>query len=587
MKSSENIAKASRLGPIRPMSRAEPRTEARVAIDDAERASGWTERTAADVSSLMVELGRLAKAVPFYGSGSAAARSLAERACRALRSDLARAGPLELEVSDRGLEASGISGQFGSDHLREAVRALRGVSVQRIRFTEVVSTEALLAFAEALDRIDREGRPASQLGIEVDGEICVTLSSNAEDDSDSEFDRETLATDRPVASLGSALLRGGARSAACSDASPEEPPREKPDVHSSPLVAPASGPEGERLLAGLRELDRCGDDDRYLQLAETVAEGARALCDDGLLDEAIRAMLVLGDHAVGGGGRSAIQATVARATLLELAISDRLRELIDRACSSDTRTSVRAAQLLLTLGEHAVPALIERLGIEREDARRAQLTGLLIALGEHAVPSLAGAIASGNGPRARLGIRIAGEMQCPALAKPLRDLLCAKDGPLQKEAARALAEMGNSAAVRALLEALESKHERTAAIAAFSLGTLAAPRSRSALVRRLERATQDRSWNLAREILQALGQFQVGDRATARALLAWVQRGGPPWRRPDLELKLEAVSTLGQLSGPETTQALREIAGARLSARLCERARRILDRRGDGRAAVR
>jgi hypothetical protein len=204
-------------------------------------------------------------------------------------------------------------------------------------------------------------------------------------------------------------------------------------------------------------------------------------------------------------------------------------------------------------------------------------------LGEATVPTLTAAIASGKGIRARLGIRLAGELQCPDLVKPLRDLLCAKDGPLQKEAARALDEMGNSAALRALLEALESKHDRTAEIAASALGSLGAPRSRSALVRRLERATQDRSWNLCRELLQSIGQFQLGDRATARALLAWVQRGGPPWRRPDLELKLDAVTTLGQLGGPESAQALGEIAGMRLSKRLCERARRILDRRRDGR----
>ena len=551
-----------------------------MAIDESTQAGGWSERTAADLASLMVELGRVFKAVPYYGADSKASRSLAERACRALQSDLARAGPLELEVRDGSLAASDVAGELGSDHLGDVAHELARVGVQRLRFTEVVSTEALIAFVIAVDGIDTHGRPTSQLGIEVDGEICLLLDGG-------DPDSDTLTTSQPMASLGSSLLRGPGPDAHDGEDGENED-EEKPDVHEDPLAAPAGAPDGKRLRSSLEALDQCSDDDRYPQLCASIADTVRRLCDEGMLEEAARAMFVLCDHATGqGGGRSGVQARIAQGTLLELSIGERLGDMIDRACSSDTSTSVRAAQLLLTLGGHPVPALIERLGVEEDEDRRARLTGVMIALGEAAVPALTAAIASGNGPRARLGIRIAGEIQCPALAKPLRDLLCAKNGPLQKEAGRALVEMGNSAAMRALLDALESRHDRTAEIAAFGLGTLGAPRSRAALIRRLERAAQDRSWNLAREILQSLGQFQTGDRATARALLAWVQRGGPPWRRPDLDLKLEAVTTLGLLSGPETTEALREIARLRLSPRLGERARRILDRRGDGRSAPR
>ncbi len=535
-------------------------------MQDLEHGSGWGERTAADVSSLMVELGRVAKAIPFYGTDTDTAQTLGERACRALHADLARAGPLELEVGDEAFHLAGVPGSFGSDHLARAARGLERAGVQRIRFTEVVSTASLMSFIGSLAGLEDGERPASQLGIEVDGEICFLLSSD--DDTD------TLTTDELFASLGSSLLGGLADEAQASDP--------KPSIDQDPLASPASSPDAARLLGCLRELDRCSEDPVYVQLVQKVADATRILCDEGLREEAIRTMFVLADHVMGEGGRSGVQARVARSALLELAMGDRLGELIDRACSSDTGTSVRAAQLLLIVGEQAVPALVERLEIDLDTVRGGQLTGLLIALGEATVPTLTGAIASGNGVRARLGIRLAGELQCPGLVKPLRDLLCAKDGPLQKDAARALEEMGNSAALRALLEALDSKHDRTAEIAASALGSLGAPRSRSALVRRLERATQDRSWNLCREILRSIGQFQLGDRATARALLAWVQRGGPPWRRPDLELKLVAVTALGQLGGPESTRALGEIAGMRLSSRLCERAKRILDRRGDG-----
>ncbi len=545
-------------------------------MDDSGLAGAWGERTSADLSSLLLELGRAWKAASFYGPDNVTTQKLIERACRAWQSDLARAGPLELELTPGGFQLAGVRGVYGTEHLGKVSDGLARLGIQRLRFTEVISSRSLTAFIGSLLEMSAGIRPVSQLGIEVDGEICLSLDS----DEATGPDGDALPDEPPLASLGSSLLRARRDEARA----PDEP--EKPDPGFEPPPADRNAGSA-RLRALLQDLDRCTDDDGYERLAARAADGARGLCDEGLVEAAMRAIYVLADHVMGEGGRSAVQARIARATLLDLALGDRLGLLIDRACSNDTTASVHAAQVLLIVGEQAVPALLERLDAEAGGPREGQLTGLLIALSECAVPALRAAIGSGAGSRARLGVKIAGDLQCPELVKPLRDLLCAKDGPLQKDAARALVEMGNSAALRALMEAVESRHDRTAEIAASALGALGEPGGLTALVRRLERATQERRWDLGRHLLQAIGQFERGDRATARALLAWVQRGGPPWRRPDLDLKLEAVSALGQLAGEETTDALREIAGLRAPARLCERARRILDRRGDGRRSPR
>lgn len=545
---------------------------------------GWGERTGADVASLLVELGRVWKAASFYGAEAPPTAGLADRAARAWQSDLARAGPLELEVSGRGFRVDGLPGLYGTEHLAAVAAGLSALGVQRIRFTEVLSSASLTAFVAALCRLDEE-RPASQLGIEVNGEICWVLGSEPP------VDAPAAAVGLSADSLGGTLL--GSRhmpppQPGSSDLEPDPDELEAPEKSEDEAHLPtATGPDGAGLLQILQEIERCADDDGYRQLADRVAGAARALSEEGLDEEAHRALLLLADHAVGEGGRSAVQARLARSTLVELATGTRLAGLIDRACAKDTKVGVRAAQVLLTLGEHAVPALFERLERERDSGRAAQLTGLLIAIGEAAVPTLGAAMESGPGRRARLAIQLAGDLQCPAFVRPLRALLCARQGELQRDAARALVEMGNSAALRVLLEALESRTDRVAEIAAFSLGTLASPRSLPALVRRLERATDERRWSLVREVLQALAQFHEADRATARALVTWIQRGGPPWRRPDLDLKLEAVTTLGQLGGRHTTDALREIAGLPVPTRLRERAERILDRRGDGRLTPR
>ena len=189
---------------------------------DPEQASGWSERTAADVSSLMVELGRVAKAIPFYGADADTAQTLGERACRALHTDLARAGPLELEVGDDGFHLAGIPGSFGSDHLASAARSLRRAGVQRIRFTEVISTASLMSFMGSLDGLEDGERPASQLGIEVDDEICLRLGSDE--------DSESLTTQEPFASLGSSLLKGSGEETRASD--------DKPSIDQDPGFSP-------------------------------------------------------------------------------------------------------------------------------------------------------------------------------------------------------------------------------------------------------------------------------------------------------------------------------------------------------------
>ena len=52
-------------------------------MDDSGLADAWGERTSADLSSLLVELGRAWKAVSFYGPDDPITHGLIERACRA------------------------------------------------------------------------------------------------------------------------------------------------------------------------------------------------------------------------------------------------------------------------------------------------------------------------------------------------------------------------------------------------------------------------------------------------------------------------------------------------------------------------
>jgi hypothetical protein len=183
----------------------------------------------------------------------------------------------------------------------------------------------------------------------------------------------------------------------------------------------------------------------------------------------------------------------------------------------------------------------------------------LIALCEVTTPCLKAAIGGTNGRRARLAIRIACDLQTPALVAPLREHLC-RPGPSPKDAARALVEIGNAVAVDALLAGVASEQLRVAEIAARSLGTLGAPHALSPLVERLHFAGRQRAWDLVREILASIGQFASCDPATAERLKSWICQPRLGRGRPHLDLRLEAVTVLGQLAGPSVDRTLRDIA---------------------------
>jgi hypothetical protein len=206
---------------------------------------GWGERTPADVSSLLVELSRVSKAAAFYGADARDTRTLAARTCRAWKADLARAGPLELEVIEGGFALSGAPGLFGNEHFGEAAAQLLRLGVQRIRFTEVLTPESVTAFVAEVHRLEEGNRPRSHLGIEVDGEICLSLDG---DDAESTTQEMALTAEPPQASLGSSLLGGSPRVESSGETggdetSGEEPSREdeKPESEGDPLTDSLAG----------------------------------------------------------------------------------------------------------------------------------------------------------------------------------------------------------------------------------------------------------------------------------------------------------------------------------------------------------
>ena len=107
-------------------------------------------RTAPELATLLLELGRLIRARRFYPAGDARLAAVYERSLRAWRADLERRGPLDLELSADGFRESGGRGVLSHPGLVELQRDLAERGLTRLCFDADLDGEAFAAFAEVL-----------------------------------------------------------------------------------------------------------------------------------------------------------------------------------------------------------------------------------------------------------------------------------------------------------------------------------------------------------------------------------------------------------------------------------------------------
>jgi HEAT repeat protein len=233
-----------------------------------------------------------------------------------------------------------------------------------------------------------------------------------------------------------------------------------------------------------------------------------------------------------------------------------LDDVVQRACETEPQASVRATQILLQLGAHAVPRIFDALVDEPDPKRRGQLNALLIAMGEKALPEAKASLEAAHPERARLAARLSGEMQNPACIPYLAGLIKDVATPIElvREATKALARIGTPAALAVLQEAVASPRPDLAGAAAYCLGASQAPRALESLAGALRRALREDQDELARETLRGLGA--LGRSEAVPVLEEVLSKGGLLARRRMRELKLGVVSALARIRGSEARAAL-------------------------------
>ncbi|MCZ6784874.1 MAG: HEAT repeat domain-containing protein [Proteobacteria bacterium] len=545
-------------------------------------------RTAGDLTSLLVELMRALRGLRFYGSEHPARRALLDRSFLAWQVDLERAGTLELRIENAVFRGSGVSEPVPHGQLTDLAQTLIARGVDCLTFSPQLERAAFHAFVELLalnlDALRNRGGFAAALadrceaGIRVDGgppperaEVAFQeLEGFDPDERETEpAPSEPLAAPaaplRPPAppppdpsrapSLGSALLGSSAPQVEAFES------RSKERLEESPLDAAANDDADEALRLALRDLDQCREDAGYEQTAVEVVAQAVALSRLELGGASYRAMLVLSDHAVGLDGRSSTQVRLAQGALEELAQGPRLQGLIDRACDPDSSVSVRAAQLLLQLGGRVVSALLDRLGEENDPQRVAQLTGTVLALGERGTPVLVASIRQGAPERARLAVRLAGELQSANLVPTLVDVLRGDSPELAREAARALTHVGNPTAVEALIDVLSCSDEALRELAAHCLGTVGGPRAAEALLEFLDENISAGRTALARTVIRELAALESD--AAIPKLASILERKSLFHRKDRRELKLAAIGALAVMPSGEAWRAIERATRSR------------------------
>jgi HEAT repeat protein len=546
-----------------------------------EREQEVAARSAADVAAMLIELGRAVKACHFYASDHPARKATLERSFRAFESALARAGALELDVSAGALHVAG-SDPIGRGSLDELVRALIERGVRRLRFEPGLEHDAFVQLVAVLtldpdELVDAGG---------VQGALATAGAGVRVNEPGAE---EAAVADVAVPSPAPAELAAGddadlpAPKVQTTDADPltqldgllHDKTTEMEDGTLAPEVAPEPGAD---LVACLRSLDECRDETRYAELLQRVAASLDELRGASAGDEPYRAILVLSSHAM-ESSRSQRQRLLAEEALFHVAAGPRLADLVLRACAGSTAGSVRATQILLHLGAHAVPHLLDALLAADDPERRGRLSAVVVAMGEKTAPVLKEAFDTSDPQRARLAARLAGELQNPELITYLRGILREAEAPdeLHREAAKALARIGNAAATQVLIESLAHPSTDVATCVAHSMGSVANPKVVEGLVAALRRALRDDELELARESIRALGR--VGRAEAVPTLSAILERRSWIGRKRLRELKLAAAAALGRLPGDEARQILERCAKARGDAQIRRAAQTALSSR--------
>lgn len=499
------------------------------------------------VAPLLIELARAVRAHQFFAPDHPTRSHALKRAISVWRGGLGRTGEIELEVEETRFTVGGCEPVEGPavDELARLLHRQRVIGVHVHPDLDPRELEALVtALAEDAERIrQRGGLPRALKGAGVRHVAIWELP--------------------PEGGPARTATVGGDAAAGATAAGPTEPLSETT----------------VKLIKELAELEQCDDLGDYRLIANRVDGLVSRLLPAKNYVDAYRAALVLCRHVSDTEGRPHAIREEARGRLRELFHDEELRDyLMDRAYEEKGLSSVQAVQVLMHLTPYSVPRLL-RAHASSDADERDRTTSILIAMGEHATPSILDELASEDPARMRRAARLLGDMQNPAAVEVLADRIHDGDLAVRREVALALARIGTDRAVRVLADAAGGEPE----VAALAVGSLGSCPNRTA-VRVLIDTIADSSRApeaVRREAIRSLGR--IGAPTALDPLGQILERRTLLGRKRNRPLRIAAAHAIGRIGGERAYLLLSAHTkdGDAEVAQVCREALRHASRGGD------
>ena len=481
----------------------------------------------------MIGVKKTARDLAFYPPSHPSLAQALDRACQALLGLLTREAPLTITVARESLQYG--KAPLGKDNLvlRQLAADLHTRQIQRILFGPGLGPADVRGFLEMLamdpKRLMEEGGAARVLKAKGVAELQITeLAFRPQD------------VPQAVAPVP------------VEESAPRLPEVVAPPV---PELAPPMPEETLTLESLLNRLEEATDIGTYQPTTARLLEWGRTALTGNDMESFVRILSAFVFHAHPQSVKPPWVRPEAEQAIATLGDASGIAYIIGKLCEKDCALDDDLIFLLVSLGDAAVPPLLERLAEEESLSARRKLMGTLSRLGPVALPRLVAGLKESRWYVVRNLVLVLGTIGLPEAVPPLRPVLAHADPRVRKEVVKALTRIGTAAAADALLQRLGDPDPSVRQNVIAALGTLKVTQATGPLA---ELARQFSAFakdvNTQKSAIMALGA--IGDPQAVPVLVELLRRQTWLNRRLNEEVRVAAAAGLGTVGTEPATEAL-------------------------------
>ncbi len=333
------------------------------------------------------------------------------------------------------------------------------------------------------------------------------------------------------------------------------------------------------LLLDLLRLEH--DNAKWGELMEPVVRNLEDLLLVGDFDSAIQLMAVIAAATADDTAKERRQHAMIAIDML--VAGSMMRHIVTHLLSIDDASFERVKTMCVSLGEVVVRPLAEALSVAERGRTRDRLTAILLAFGAVGRRTIERLKTSPNAAVRRTAIYMMRQYGGVDALPDLTDLLDDSDSMIQREAVRAILNIGTEKAYRVLEEALATGTERSRDAIMLSISMLRDERATPLFAYILRHVDHRRLTSIYLRAIESLGALR--DPEGIEPLTEALQKG--EWWAPRRTAALRAASAgaLARIGTPEAFSALEEAAAGSRRVRAVARPFLANRRRADGGAS--